>query len=127
MCIFSESSNSDYFGGRVNIYFSRYLCFNTLIRNCFLKVCLLTHALFLFFSSSFSSLSTSASSDAPPKEDKVVRIHAFFFIICFYNAVNFMKWMFHLVLLVTIFHKEIICWEKLIPMSHGKKYNKMNI
>lgn len=60
--------------------------------------------LILFFLSLYS-----ASLDAFPKEDKVVRIHDFFSIICYYNIVNLIKWMFDVVLLIAIFQKEIIC------------------
>lgn len=56
----------------------------------------------------FSFLSLSASLDAFPKEDKVVRIHAFFSIVCYYIVVNFIKWLLHLILLITMFQKEII-------------------
>lgn len=54
--------------------------------------------IFLFFSLSLHS----ASLDAFPKEDKVVRIHDFFSITCYYNVMNFIKRMFH-------FQKEVKC------------------
>lgn len=52
----------------------------------------------------------SASLDVFPKEDKVVRIHAFFSMLWYtvFFFVNLIKWQLHIILSITTFHNSVL-------------------